>query len=85
MVLLVLVAVLVFCIAFSWTTRDAMVQLPFLNQQNKSWNRTDNQTSIVDQSPWLTVQSLTPLAVSSEERQYAREAARLADHEVDQA
>jgi small-conductance mechanosensitive channel len=84
-ILLVLVAVLVFCIAFSWTTRDAMVHLPFLNQQNKSLNRTDNQKSIVDQSPWLTAQSLTPLAVSSEERQYAREAARLADHEVDQA
>jgi small-conductance mechanosensitive channel len=84
MALLVVVAVLVLCIAFSWTTRDAMVHLPFLNQ-NKARSRTGDQKSIVDQSPWLTIQALTPLAVSSEERQYAREAARLADHEVDQA
>ena len=83
--LLVLVAILVSCIAFSWTTRDAMVHLPFLGQQKNSWNHTGDQKSIVDQSPWLTVQSLTPLAVSSEERQYARDTARLADHEVDQA
>lgn len=83
--LLVLVAILVSCIAFSWTTRDAMVHLPFLGQQKNSWNHIGDQKSIVDQSPWLTVQSLTPLAVSSEERQYARDTARLADHEVDQA
>ncbi len=85
MVLLVLVAVLVLCIAFSWTTRDAMAHLPFLYQQNKSWNSAGAQKGIVDQSPWLTARALTPLAVSAEERQYAREAERLADHEVDQA
>ena len=87
--LLVMVAILVSCIAFSWTTRDAMVHLPFLGQQKQVLEshreKHRDQKSIVDQSPWLTVQSLTPLAVSSEERQYARDAARLADHEVDQA
>jgi len=84
-VFLALIAALVLCIAFSWTTRDAMVHLPFLNQQSNAWNRTGGQKTIVDQSPWLTVQALTPLAVSAEERQFVREAARLADHEVDQA
>ena len=33
--LLVLLGVLVLCIAFSWTTRDAMVHLPFLKGQDR--------------------------------------------------
>lgn len=41
--------------------------------------------SLVDQQPWQTAQALAPLAVSAEENEYAREAERLADHEVDQA
>ena len=40
---------------------------------------------IVDQRPWKTAQTLAPLAVSAEELEFAREAERLADHEVDQA
>ncbi len=35
--------------------------------------------------PWQTAQTLASLAVTAEETQYAREAERLADHEVDQA
>ncbi len=81
--LAVLVAILVLCIAFSWTTRDAMGNLSFLRDRNRQI-RTGHKT-IVDQSPWQTAQALTALAVSTEERQYAREAERLADHEVDQA
>jgi small-conductance mechanosensitive channel len=40
--------------------------------------------SLVDQRPWQTIESLAPLAVSAEEQSLAREAERLADHDVDQ-
>jgi small-conductance mechanosensitive channel len=39
----------------------------------------------VDQRPWQTAATLAALAQSAEEREFAREAERLADHEVDQA
>jgi small-conductance mechanosensitive channel len=39
----------------------------------------------VDQRPWQTAATLAALAQSAEERELAREAERLADHEVDQA
>jgi small-conductance mechanosensitive channel len=42
-------------------------------------------SSLVDQSPWQTAQTLASLAVTAEENEYAREAEHLADHEVDQA
>jgi len=83
--LLVLVAVFVLCIAFSWTTRDAMAKLSFLRQSGGFQAGLGGQKAIVDLTPWQTAQTLAALAVSSEERQYAREAERLADHEVDQA
>src|SRR5271166_4053642 len=82
-VLVSLIVVLVLCIAFSWTTRDAMEHLPFLNRQVKTQLPTDRQQTVVDLGPWQTAQALAPLAVSAEERQYAREAERLAAHEVD--
>jgi small-conductance mechanosensitive channel len=79
--LLVLSALLVMCLAFSWITRDAMVHLRFLKNQ-QSQNGSQN---IVDQHPWQIAQALAPLAVSSEEVELAHEAERLADHDVDQA
>jgi small-conductance mechanosensitive channel len=39
----------------------------------------------VDQRPWQTAATLAALAQSAEERELAREAERVADHEVDQA
>lgn len=39
----------------------------------------------MDLRPWQTARELAGMAVTAEERQYAREAERLADHEVDQA
>jgi small-conductance mechanosensitive channel len=39
----------------------------------------------VDQRPWQTAKTLAALAISAEELELAREAERLADHEVDQA
>jgi small-conductance mechanosensitive channel len=72
-----------FCLIFAWTTRDAMAHLPFL--QGKGQGLVGSQNTFVDQRPWQTAQALAPLAVSAEEAEYAREALRLADHEVDQA
>jgi small-conductance mechanosensitive channel len=83
--LVVLVLIFVLCIAFSWTTRDAMSSLPFLGGQNRYASRFGGEKTIVDLSPWQTAQAMSALAVSSEERQYAREAERLAAHEADQA
>jgi hypothetical protein len=79
--LVALVLVLSICLTFSWTTRDAMAHLPFL----KGGARSSTQTTIVDLHPWQIAQALTPLAVSREEEEYAHEAERLADHEVNQA
>jgi small-conductance mechanosensitive channel len=82
--LLVLFGVLAMCIAFSWTTRDAMAHLPFLKGQ-KAQAGAPGQTTIVDLHPWQIAQALAPLAVSKEEEEFAHEAERLADHEVNQA
>jgi small-conductance mechanosensitive channel/BMFP domain-containing protein YqiC len=81
--LLSLLALLAACLIFSWTTRDAMGSLSFLNTKNRS-SRGIKKT-LVDLQPWQTAQALAPLAVTAEEVEYARDAERLADHEVDQA
>jgi small-conductance mechanosensitive channel len=77
--LLLLLVLLGVCLAFSWATRDAMVNLAWLRAQRGA------AQSLVDTRPWETAHSLRSLAVSAEEVEYAREAERLADHEVDQA
>jgi small-conductance mechanosensitive channel len=75
--LLVLPAmVLALCLIGLYLTRGAMANLSFLDDKN---------TGLVDQRPWQTVQALAPLAVSAEEQDFAEQAERLADHEVDQA
>ncbi|MGA7522714.1 MAG: mechanosensitive ion channel domain-containing protein [Acidobacteriaceae bacterium] len=79
LILLALIAGLVLCFVFSWSTRDAVANLAFLRARRGSAH------SPVDLAPWQTAQTLASLAVSSEEHEYAREAERLADHEVDQA
>lgn len=78
-------AVLVLGIVGSLMTRGAMEHLPFLHAQKAGWGGTAIQHGIVDQRPWKTAETLAALAVSAEERDFAREAERLADHEVDQA
>ncbi len=62
-----------------------MEHLPFLHEQPAGWNGVVIVHGIVDQRPWQTAETLAALVVSAEERQLAREAERLADHEVDQA
>src|ERR1700727_2156652 len=74
-------ALLVLCLAAAWWTRGAMAHMPFL----KANGGHGNTNSLVAQPPWQTIESLAPLAVSAEEQSFAHEAARLADHEVDQA
>jgi small-conductance mechanosensitive channel len=74
-------AVLVVCTVATFLTRGAMENLPFLHRRDVA----TAGSGLVDQRPWQTVAALAPLATSAEERQLAREAERLADHEVDQA
>jgi small-conductance mechanosensitive channel len=83
--LLVLAGVLAVCVAFSWTTRDAMAHLPFLKSQKTQHDPVaSSQATLVDLHPWQIAQALAPLAVSKEEEEFAHEAERLADHEVNQ-
>jgi small-conductance mechanosensitive channel len=78
-------ALLVLCLAFSWTTRDSMAHLSFLSGRGNVRSLGKSQTTLVDLRPWQTAEALAPLAVTAEETEYAHEAERLADHEVDQA
>jgi len=75
---------LALCVIFAWTTRDAMQHLPSPVGAGKGRTALLRNT-LVDQTPWQTAQALAALAVTAEENQFAREAERLADHEVDQA
>ena len=79
--LFALCALLALCLVFSWTTRGAMSNLSFLGRNGAA----AGNKALVDISPWQTAQALAPLAVTAEETAYARDAERLADHEVDQA
>ena len=80
-----MVAVLVTCLAFSWTTRDSFAHLSFLTGRGNVRSHGKGQKTLVDLRPWQTAEALAPLAVTAEETEYAHEAERLADHEVDQA
>ena len=83
LVVLGLFLLLILSLTFAWMTRDAMVDLQF--RKRKAQGRADVQRTLVDLQPWQTAQALAGLAVTEEETAYAREAERLADHEVDQA
>lgn len=83
--LLVLSVLFFLCVAFSWTTRDSMTHLPFLNTKGRAVTLAGKDKTLVDLSPWQTAQALAPLAVTAEESDYAQQAEHLADHEVDQA
>jgi small-conductance mechanosensitive channel len=62
-----------------------MADLPFLQARKGDWTGAYVPHGVVDQRPWQTAATLAALAQSAEERELAREAERLADHEVDQA
>ena len=80
-----LLAALALCLAFTWVTRDAMAELPFLRKQAEARRLASDQSANVDLRPWQTAHALAALAVTAEESEYASQAERLADHEVDQA
>ena len=84
-ILFVLLVLLIVCLVSAWMTRDAMGNLSFLNPASSANRVTAGKKTIVDTRPWQTAQALAPLAKTAEEMDYARDAERLADHEVDQA
>src|ERR1700687_1864633 len=84
-VVLILLIVLAVTLAGAFLTRGVMADLPFLQAREGDWTGDSVPHGVVDQRPWQTAATLAALAQSAEERELAREAKRLADHEVDQA
>ena len=74
---------LALCAVAAWRTNDAMASLSFLHVKGTSQHQTAD--TLVDETPWQTAISLAALATTQEELAYAREAERLADHDVNQA
>src|ERR1700739_2918848 len=84
-IVLILLIVLAVTLAGAFLTRGGMTYLPFLQARKGNWTGAYVPQGVVDQRPWQTAATLAALAQSAEERELAREAKRLADHEVDQA
>jgi small-conductance mechanosensitive channel len=82
---LVMLIVLAVTLTGAFLTRGVMADLPFLQARKGSWTGAYVPLGIVDQRPWQTAATLAALAQSAEEKKFARDAERLADHEVDQA
>src|SRR5277367_1271466 len=81
----ILLVVLSTALVGAFLTRGVMEYLPFLQAKKGNWTGEYVSHGIVDQRPWQTAATLSGMAQSAEEREFAREAERLADHEVDQA
>ena len=84
-IVLVMIIVLAVTLAGAFMTRGVMASLPFLQARKGNWTGSYVPLGVVDQRPWQTAATLAALAQSAEEEKLAREAERLADHEVDQA
>src|ERR1700752_339566 len=84
-IVLTMLVVLAVTLAGAFMTRGVMAYLPFLQTKKGDWTGAYVPLGIVDQRPWQTAATLAALAQSAEERKLARDAERLADHEVDQA
>ena len=84
-IVLVMLIVLAVTLAGAFMTRGVMEYLPFLQARKGNWTGAYVPLGVVDQRPWQTAATLAALAQSAEERKLARDAERLADHEVDQA
>ncbi len=84
-IVLVLLIVLAGTLAGAFLTRGVMAYLPFLQARKGDWTGAYVPHGVVDQRPWQTASTLAALAQSTEEKELAREAERVADHEVDQA
>ena len=83
-VVLILLIVLGVTLAGAFLTSGVMTYLPFLQARKGDWTGAYVPPGVVDQRPWQTAATLAALAQSTEEKELAREAERLADHEVDQ-
>jgi small-conductance mechanosensitive channel len=77
-------AVLVLCLPASFMIRGVLENPPSVQGQSAGGNPIPRPYEIVDQRPWSSAKTLTALAASAEELELAREAERLADHEVDE-
>src|SRR6267142_1582109 len=84
-IVLIMLLVLAGILAGAFLTSGVMAYLPFLQARKGDWTGAYVPHGIVDQRPWQTAATLAALAQSAEERELARDAERLADHEVDQA
>src|SRR5260221_4894088 len=85
-VIVILMLIVLACtLAGAFLARGVMADLPFLQARTGNWTGAYVPPGVVDQRPWQTAATLAALAQSAEERELAREAERLADHEVDQA
>ncbi len=84
-IVLIMLIVLAVTLAGTFLTSGVMAYLPFLQARTGNWTGAYVPRGVVDQRPWQTAATLAALAQSSEERELARDAERLADHEVDQA
>lgn len=84
-IVLIMLVVLAVTLAGAFMTRGVMAYLPFLQARKGNWTGAYVPLGVVDQRPWQTAATLAALAQSAEERKIARDAERLADHEVDQA
>jgi small-conductance mechanosensitive channel len=84
-IVLIILMVLAITLAGAFLTRGVMSYLPFLQARKGNWTGAYVPRGIVDQRPWQTAATLAALAESAEEKELARDAERLADHEVDQA
>src|ERR1700757_1655 len=82
---LIMLVVLAVTLAGAFMTRGVMAYLPFLQVRKGNWTGAYVPLGIVDQRPWQTAATLAALARAAEEKKLARDAERLADHEVDQA
>src|ERR1700720_2884693 len=84
-IVLVMLIMLAVTLAGAFLTRGVMADLPFLQGRKGDWTGAYVPHGVVDQRSWQTAATLAALAQSSEERELARDAERLADHEIDQA
>src|SRR5450432_2511459 len=84
-IVLIMLIVLAVTLAGAFMTRGVMEYLPFLQPKTGNWTGAYVARGVVDQRPWQTATTLAALAQSAEEKELARDAERLADHEVDQA
>src|SRR6202030_3874572 len=84
-IVLIMLIMLAGTLAGTFLTRGVMAYLPFVQARKGDWTGAYVPPGVVDQRPWQTAATLAALAQSSEERELARDAERLADHEIDQA